>query len=359
MKHFRDSWNEFQRHISLPPAYQGGREIQGLQILKFFCALMVVEIHFHSALHTMLNPLDRIAVPVFFMISGYFLPDAQGCISPARIERVFWKILRLTFWVNAIYFAYFFFGSIWGHGVFLERLSHMNFWVLWPLVGDRVGAHLWYLCTYLQTLLALWGIVKIWKRLPRWLFLLIPAGILFGLLLGRYSCFIEGLPNKVSLARNFITTGLPCVLLGILLRRGEGWLSMTTKSVLMAVLLIGVLQYAETILLYKHINTVNGDLFAFTIPWAMSFFLLALRFQSSRPWAVTLAAWGRKYSLDIYVWHIMVFGVLHLLSSLVGYDWPKHRDTLVIAVATLLFAMFLRYVQNKWQNYRSHGNYFV
>ena len=60
--------------------YKGQTELYGLQILKFLCALFVVQIHTPSGLRDLLVPVIRIAVPVFFMISGYFLPDSTGVI---------------------------------------------------------------------------------------------------------------------------------------------------------------------------------------------------------------------------------------------------------------------------------------
>lgn len=339
---FLDSLREFQRQLTRPPVYQGGREIQGLQILKFLCALLVIEIHVPSALHTLLNPLYRIAVPVFFMISGYFLPDATGRIPSARIKRTFWKILRLTLWANVIYFAYLLLDSFVQYGAIPDRVLRWEFWGEWLLLGGNIGAHLWYLTAYLQVLLLLWVIVKIWRRLPRWLFLLVPAGLLLGLLSGRYSCLIEGMPNSYALARNFVTTGLPCVLTGIMLRRGEGWLSAAAKPMLVAVLAIGVLQYGEAIFLYALYEWIPGDLYVCTFPWAIALFLLFLRFRCDQPWAITLAAWGRTFCLDLYVWHILVRELSAKALHFIGLPWPGFCGSLFVAALTFLFAVMLR-----------------
>nr|WP_302830143.1 acyltransferase family protein [uncultured Bacteroides sp.] len=49
------------------------KEIQSIYVLKAICALLVVGIHVPSMLTNPLSPITRMAVPCFFMISGYFI----------------------------------------------------------------------------------------------------------------------------------------------------------------------------------------------------------------------------------------------------------------------------------------------
>ena len=46
----------------------------GLDFLKFLCSFMVVTIHkpFPGLLGPVIMPITRIAVPIFFMITGFF-----------------------------------------------------------------------------------------------------------------------------------------------------------------------------------------------------------------------------------------------------------------------------------------------
>ena len=71
-----------------------------LDVLKCICALLVVFLHIPSELTYYYMPLTRIAVPVFFMISGYCIVgnDIEGKIKRS-ISRLLWLIL----WSSAIY----------------------------------------------------------------------------------------------------------------------------------------------------------------------------------------------------------------------------------------------------------------
>ncbi|MCH5311501.1 MAG: acyltransferase family protein [Prevotella sp.] len=49
------------------------QEVYSLTYLKGICAMLVVLIHTHMIGKVALIPFYRCAVPLFFMISGYFL----------------------------------------------------------------------------------------------------------------------------------------------------------------------------------------------------------------------------------------------------------------------------------------------
>ena len=49
------------------------KSISSLYVLKAICAFLVVIIHFPMKYGYYFYPIVRIAVPCFFMISGYFL----------------------------------------------------------------------------------------------------------------------------------------------------------------------------------------------------------------------------------------------------------------------------------------------
>ena len=48
-------------------------KIQSLFLLKAICALFVVIIHFPLAGKIYLDPLIKASVPIFYMITGYFM----------------------------------------------------------------------------------------------------------------------------------------------------------------------------------------------------------------------------------------------------------------------------------------------
>lgn len=137
-------------------------EIYGVYILKFICALMVIRIHTESFMAPGILPLCRIAVPVFFICSGFFLPNERNSIQPERIKKSLKKIFYLWFTANLIYMIVSF---------LLAALSGDIPYVLYAptsllriiLKGDTYGFHLWYLMTMLQAYLILLILVKLDK----------------------------------------------------------------------------------------------------------------------------------------------------------------------------------------------------
>jgi peptidoglycan/LPS O-acetylase OafA/YrhL len=53
--------------------FNGGNKLVNVQMLRCVCAVFVIIIHTSVAYREVLLPLTTIAVPLFYMISGYFL----------------------------------------------------------------------------------------------------------------------------------------------------------------------------------------------------------------------------------------------------------------------------------------------
>lgn len=83
--------------------YSGGSELKGLQIIKLICAFLVVQSHIRFGAHEILLPICRVGVPIFLMISGYFLLDGEGYISMNKISKSFFKILKIYIFSQAVY----------------------------------------------------------------------------------------------------------------------------------------------------------------------------------------------------------------------------------------------------------------
>ncbi len=146
---------------------------------------MVVQIHTASAFGNVIKPLCRIAVPVFFIISGYFMVDNNGAVTESRLRAIFAKMLRITIFTMLVYISYNMLLSLMAHGCLdTDYYARLKFWLKELLFGGMVCFHLWYLTAYLQLLVIFYVALRI-RRFPM-LFILIPIGVLLNLFLGRY-----------------------------------------------------------------------------------------------------------------------------------------------------------------------------
>lgn len=117
-------------------------EVQSVNALKFVCALMVVGIHVDFVLRSYVLFLYRIAVPVFFMISGYFLLSQDSTVCKEKVAKIIRKILKLAVWSNLLYIGLnFCLDRQWLYPVLPTLLS-----------GDTICCALWYLTAYIQCL---------------------------------------------------------------------------------------------------------------------------------------------------------------------------------------------------------------
>ena len=122
-----------------------------IDVFKVVLALLVVYIHFPPSYYEWIKPIASCAVPVFFIISGYYLFRDD---NPDRVKKTVKRIFKLTFIWGVIYLLYDnFFIVKWqdfiiyspqelGEVILFNRLAH--------------GHHLWYLSSYYYALAAVW-----------------------------------------------------------------------------------------------------------------------------------------------------------------------------------------------------------
>lgn len=325
-----------------PLYYRGDTEIAGLNVLKFLCALLVIQLHFSSFYYTMLMPVTRIAVPVFFMITGYFLIDKNGSLATRRIKTTFVKILKIYVFVSMVYLAYFLITCIAEPNRFSQSFD--SFFSYFSLVFYTLpcGAiHLWYLNALLWSLVVLYVFVRFDKlRLLLWI---IPVGLVLNLLMGRYSFVCETLNfdwNGFEM-RNFLNFGLPFMLVGMLLRCYQSRLpSRKVVGVIALVCFVGLC--VESYLLSDY-ERYWGDLFFFTIPLAVCIFILFLPMKITGRTGTVLARFGKYYSSDIYLWHFLIGTVfLVILRRLYLESQYSPWVAPTVTIFSICFAMLLR-----------------
>lgn len=275
---------------------------ESFDTLKFFLAFFVVIIHtgFTGWIGLGSNAISRIAVPLFFMITGYYLPT----MTEEKFKKHFHKVIYLTVISTLFYSLFSYAQSITGessYNWFTQTFNMKNicFWLFFNFTP--VGGHLWYFYALLYVLI----IIYIGRKIKRMslLYKLLPL-----LFLGNYilSYFFN------ITYRNFLFTGLPYVLLGCLFRNNEKLIkayNINSKTLILS-LFAFCLGLGLEILFYKNTNTpIIRDHFLFTLPMVICVFILALKHPH---WGANslLPIIGKKYSAHIYIMHIFVFSMI-------------------------------------------------
>ena len=187
-----------------------------IDILKCLAAIAVVEIH---------KPLEiqggdeflilcRFAVPVFFMITGFFYPET---VAKKRELKQFGKIFTITIGANLFYL-------LWEILLAVEKRENIKEallarfeervpedFILWNF--SPLSPHLWYLQALLYVLVIAFIVEHLGLR--KLAYLAIPVLLAGSLIKGSYSLFFVGKEDcHIYYARNFLYCGLPFFWLG-------------------------------------------------------------------------------------------------------------------------------------------------
>lgn len=326
---------------------------QGIDLLKCFCAFLVVCIHtpFSGYLYHIFAGIDRIAVPIFFMISGYFYSRAienNNCFTPVK------RILKLLVYANIIYLVWTFLKIFLGS----DRIeNYFSFRAIFDLVVfDEIswGYHLWYLLTALVSMVIILYIKRISKT--NFVFLMIPVLLICNLLIGAYSKVIFGRCFPLIYSRNRYFTGIPFYLIGDILYRHNDEIKKVFNKRLIWILTIptAIITVLEPWLL-SHFDIIGkGDLYVSTIIMAVIVFIAFCYFYDYRS---KLSHWleviGEKYSLWIYIMHLII---LYYCKRIIPDDgalrlvW-NNASPVIVFILTLLFIIVVSSLKKCFAKY--------
>lgn len=283
----------------------------GLDFLKLVCSFLVICIHipFPGYFGIAVMSLARIAVPIFFMITGFFY---TSIVEQNRQKSQLRKIAQLVVVSNALYYVFGLSKQLLNYlikkeefslagGISLSSILKFVFLNQSPFSG-----HLWYLGALLYVL----GIVFIWEELFRFsrrkLYPIIPLLLLVDLLFGKYSLLILGKEFPYILVRNFMFVGLPYFLIGDALSAKN--ISVQKNRLLLLSCFFGVTTLMARYLL--GVNNLNAarDHYLSTTLMSVSIFLLYVNYgnETNNYLYEKACKAGRKYSLYIYIIHPMI-----------------------------------------------------
>lgn len=320
-----------------PLAYSGGYEISSLMALKAICAFLVIQLHILSDYKEYVIPICRIAVPIFFIISGYFMLNSAGQITTDKLKRSLIKILKITFWVNILYILYWVIAVI-ENPQYLGVFTNPKNLIQLILYGDTFCFGLWYLTAYIQALLIIWLFTKL--RALSVLYWFIPIGLLINLFWGTYShLHTEALFNGFY-NRNVFTIGLPCVAIGMLIRKYQHRLKLSSVALIITTLLLLGATYFECLYCIRSYIMRYGDIVITTIPLSIAVFLLFLHIEELGR-CKGLNNIGKYHSLNIYLVHILLIWVI---SNYIPFPFSFPTSVLIFALSLMLsyFYIFIK-----------------
>lgn len=289
----------------------------GFDVLKCICAFFVVTIHckrLPGVAGEVLTAVNRTAVPIFFMITGFYY---QKTVDSGRVKSQIIKILKLTCWASLFYFVFNGVLSLAAGrtaseyvGGYLSPKAVVKFLVL---CASPFQGHLWYLSSILYVLVGLAFFGKKWDR--KKLYWLIPVLLAGHLVMGKYPRLLLGRELPMSLVRNEVFVGLPFFLLGDYLRQKKETEVWTDKKGLLSV--VGLFLVVTSILESRFLGarglTTEVEQGVSTILLALTLFVFFMKISADLAILRLMSQIGRQYSTMIYIIHPAFLSVLALV----------------------------------------------
>jgi Uncharacterized protein conserved in bacteria len=227
----------------------------GLDYFKIFLSLLVVTIHlpplFDSAiLHSFIsNGIARIAVPSFFIISGYYFYPKIGDTKACR--KYILRLLILSIVWIIIYFPLFFYP--------MDSFSIRGF----LLVSIFGYGHLWYITASIISI----SLIFVSKKIIKNDFIIFFIALAF-FLIALYLMYGNGVNvNEFNIYRfrNGLCFGFVFTSIGCLINSKQWVKKIKEKHLLFMIFLFSILFLAESLLRHEFLSTPFHDLYLTSI----------------------------------------------------------------------------------------------
>lgn len=309
----------------------------GIDMLKAFCAFLIVCIHcpFPGVFGQYFVALTRIAVPIFFMITGYFYMDIQK--GQKEVKQII-KIIKLFVVANIIYFSWsLLYQKLLGKSLksyiyLLLSKNNLSKFIIFNV--NPLRNHLWYLGAILYVLLIVYWVNK--RGITKYLYCLIPVLLAVDLCLGKYSLVLFNREFSYIYVRNFLFVGLPYFCIGYILRRFNR--KNNRKILFFLAVLFSITTILERYILVKlNLNAVRDHYISTTLLAIVVFKFFALMNEDKEnKIKLCFAGIGKKYSTWIYIIHpIFIDVTFYLIKKTALIDIYKCFAPIIIYILSI------------------------
>ena len=298
------------------------QRLDSLDILRLVASFAVVVLHVSMGtmpidIQICLKQLARFAVPFFFLVSGYFFYHGYQKFGNDFFLKNITKLVGIFLVASIFYLPI--------------SIAKGNFRFDHQLILTGTESHLWFLPSLIFGLIYCWymlNTIKILNLLPIVFMVAISPIILYYYSVGtRLQSYID-----LEFARFFVSIAFLSV--GLWLAHNR--INFTAKRGLFLI----VIAFTILVLEIKYFSLISpSDVWGIqfligTIPLAIGIFFMGFSsFENSH-----LAALGRKYSLGIYLYHLLINMVTYrLLLKLFG----RFSDIALMANPIVCFSVTL------------------
>lgn len=308
-----------------------------LDFLKGIGCVLVICIHvmFPGMLGNVLAVLGGYVVPLFFMISGYYAYGTDTKVTGEKLKRKIKHITDITVKAFAVYLVFSLVKTVVDGEMsivqWLRSIAEPSYIAKMLLMQnfDRIyGFHLWFLPALIYSYLFLYLINK-WQCYKYAYSCVLPLFIL--------RCAVAAVTDNWHFTGNFLLTGIPYILVGNYLASNRDKLrEKLTERKVQFCLFAGCFG----MLLGMYVSVLRVIQTAGTILFSTALFVFAQK-KPEQYVSKTVVIIGQKYSLFIYIVHIMVYEIIKKAAMTFGFAealWYQYTVTVAVFFITLCLA---------------------
>lgn len=311
--------------------------------LRLCCAILVVFIHssFPGVFGEIITTIARCAVPIFFMITGYFYSET------VKRKKEISQLKRMAKYAFGFFIIYFLFDCVF-YGIsgclfqFIREISYKDI-VKFVLFNKPIsGEHLWYLFALTYCLVIRYFVIS--KFNSKIKFCIVPFLLIIDLIAGKYSLLIFGKEIPYYITRNFMFSALPFFLIGEYIYKNLTKLKRKNKKTYLIIAAFGlILSFTEHYILYTlHCETMRSQ-YCGTSIYAVGLFTYVVCTGNNEV-ETKISRWGRLYSLPIYVVHPMIIKIIKLVFNKAENDLIVWVQPLVVLALSFAVSIFIEHI---------------
>ena len=272
-----------------------------LEVLKLGASYMVIFIHvlFSGTAGLIVDALARFAVPLFFLISGFF---SYG-ISVEKIKKRIAHIASLIVFASVFHIC-FKVAMIWVSNSGKAVLEHLSEYLAPKALFNLVvlneptsSGHLWYLFAILYVYLIFLFLTKFHVD-EKYIFAAALILMVLHVILGE-GLSVGGIKLSIQLVRNFLLMGFPFFVMGLFVKKHENKLRSIANKWIVIMLVLGSIEAVLSCLLFGSNEFYVGSVF---VVFALT--VVFVKYSDLRYPRFVEALAG--CSVYIYIFHILV-----------------------------------------------------
>lgn len=312
-----------------------------MNFLKGIACFAVVFMHceFPGRTGVVVQALTRFSVPFFFMVSGYFCYYVDLIKLIDKIPNKVKHITRIIFVSASLYiFARYLFVGI--NVTFIKNKIFSFFLFNQPFISF---GHLWFLYALLYTYLLYLILAVLYKNSQK-IYFLIPILLLAHFFIA-YGAHLMGFRINNMYFRNAVFEGLPLFLLGNYIHSKEDWI---LQKFSLCNWLYVFIAASVLVLIERYLIGRDFSMHVFAIVQVFALFMLAVK-NSELNKSNIIEKIGDKYSLFIYIMHMMVMMIIVALYEFLGVSGNvvlEYMKPIVVLLLTIGFAVLFYSIKN-------------